>query len=151
MEFVTEWIAIGNWHDARNIKALKESNIEAVLCVANWVRVPRKKYQEAGIISRKLSIADSTPLPRKKEEEFFAALEFLDNMVSQKRRCLVHCAAGISRSAAFVAAWLHVRMDMDWEEAIAYIRRVRPIVWPNTEPFASMKELIRKRYNASLK
>lgn len=124
MEFVTEWIAIGNWRDARNIKALKESNIEAVLCVANWVRVPRKKYQEAGIISRKFSIEDSTPLPRKKEKEFFAA---------------------------FVAAWLHTRMDMEWEDAIAHIKRARPIVWPQREPFASMKELIRKRYNASSK
>lgn len=149
MEFVTEWIAIGDRHDARNIRVLKEANIEAVLCVANWVRMPRKKYKEARIASRKLSIADSKPLSPGKEGEFFAALKFLDHMVSQKKRCLVHCAAGISRSAAFIAVWLHARMNMDWEEAIAYIRRVRPVVQPQPEPLASMKRLARKYLDAS--
>ena len=150
MEFITEWIAIGDRHDACDIRALKEAGVEAVLCVANWVRVPRKKYAKAGIQVKKLSIADSKPMPQEKEKEFFAVLEFLDDMNLQKKRCLVHCAAGISRSAALIAVWLHTRMGMEWEEAVAHIRRIRPIANPQTEPFASMKRFAEKHYNASL-
>lgn len=142
MEFVTELIAIGNWRDAQNIAALKEARIEAVVCVANWVRMPRKHYKRAGIIARKLSIDDSTPLPPKKEKELLSLLNFVDTMVLARRRCLVHCAAGISRSAAFIAVWLHTRLGLDYDEAIAYIQRVRPIVDPNLEPFRSMKKIV---------
>ncbi|OHA49060.1 MAG: hypothetical protein A2806_01840 [Candidatus Terrybacteria bacterium RIFCSPHIGHO2_01_FULL_48_17] len=141
MEFVTEWIAIGDRHDARNIKALKEAHIEAVICVADWVRVPRKKYKKAGIVYTKLPIVDSKPIPEDAEIAFVAALQFLDLMVLLKKRCLVHCAMGISRSTAFIATWLHTRLGMDWDEAVAYIRRVRPIVNPQPEPFASMKKI----------
>jgi len=141
VEFVTEWIAIGNCFDARNIKALKEARIEAVLCVADWVRMPRKKYNEAGIVSRKLPIEDAKPLPPEREVAFLAALRFVDHIVGTQKRCLIHCAAGISRSAAFIAVWLHTRKGMDYDDAIALIRSVRPIADPQPEPFASMKKM----------
>lgn len=44
---------------------------------------------------------------------------------------LVHCAAGISRSATLLAAWLMFRRNWSAEEAIEFLRRKRPIVNPN--------------------
>lgn len=47
-------------------------------------------------------------------------------------KCLVHCAMGISRSAAVCAAWLmHQNRHYSLPEAMSVLRRVRPGVRPN--------------------
>ena len=45
--------------------------------------------------------------------------------------CLVHCAAGVSRSSTVVAACLMAAHGMTLREALAAIRERRPIAWPN--------------------
>ena len=45
--------------------------------------------------------------------------------------CLVHCAAGVSRSSTVVAACLMAAHGMTLREALAAVRERRPIAWPN--------------------
>ena len=45
--------------------------------------------------------------------------------------CLVHCAAGVSRSSSVVAACLMALHRFTLREALAAIRERRPIAWPN--------------------
>lgn len=45
------------------------------------------------------------------------------------RPILIHCAAGMQRSAAVVAMFLIATQGMKWEEAIQYIRQRRPIAF----------------------
>lgn len=71
---------------------------------------------------------------------------------SIKRACLVHCAFGISRSAAVCAAWLmHSSQDrqlpLSLESAIAQIRAVRPDASPNIGFLASLRALEQCRGN----
>jgi Dual specificity phosphatase, catalytic domain len=47
-----------------------------------------------------------------------------------RKACLVHCAKGISRSAAVCAAWYMTRKHAALEEALAVIRRARPQAQP---------------------
>ena len=44
---------------------------------------------------------------------------------------LVHCVAGISRSASVVLAYLMWKENMSFEEALEYLKGLRPIVEPN--------------------
>jgi protein-tyrosine phosphatase len=57
------------------------------------------------------------------------------------RACLVHCARGISRSAAVCAAWLISRKRMSLEYALETIRSVRPQISPNLGFIASLRAL----------
>lgn len=62
---------------------------------------------------------------------FNLAVEQLDRWVREGKRVLVHCHAGISRSATAVC-WYLVRYEgMSWDEANALARRGRPKVRPN--------------------
>lgn len=47
----------------------------------------------------------------------------------QGKTILVHCAAGMQRSAAVVAMFLIAGAGMKWEDAIQFIRQRRPIAF----------------------
>lgn len=42
---------------------------------------------------------------------------------------LVHCAAGMQRSAAIVGMYLIATKGMSWQQAITYIQGIRPIAF----------------------
>lgn len=42
---------------------------------------------------------------------------------------LIHCAAGMQRSAAIVAMYLIAKKGMTWQQAIQYIQSIRPIAF----------------------
>jgi protein-tyrosine phosphatase len=44
---------------------------------------------------------------------------------------LVHCFAGISRSASCIIAYLMQELNMPFFEAMSYTRKRRPIIFPN--------------------
>jgi len=50
---------------------------------------------------------------------------------------LVHCAAGMQRSAAIVGMYLIATRGMSWEQAISYIQGIRPIAF---RPGANFKD-----------
>ena len=47
-------------------------------------------------------------------------------------KCLVHCAAGVSRSSAITIAFLVREERFSLREAFTLLRERRPICWPNT-------------------
>jgi protein-tyrosine phosphatase len=63
------------------------------------------------------------------------------NDIRQDRACLVHCARGVSRSAALCAAWLISRRHMSLEQALNTLRSVRPQISPNLGFIASLRAL----------
>jgi protein-tyrosine phosphatase len=60
---------------------------------------------------------------------------------NNNKACLVHCAQGISRSAAVCAAWLLSRKKLSLREALAAIRKARPEIRPNLGFLASLRAL----------
>lgn len=63
------------------------------------------------------------------------AAEKADNVV------LVHCAAGISRSASLVLAHLMLKHKWTYEDAYAYVQECRPIIQPNDGFVRALKAL----------
>eukprot|EP00934_Nitzschia_sp_Nitz4_P008761 Nitzschia sp. Nitz4//scaffold140_size61219//5791//6339//NITZ4_006430-RA/size61219-processed-gene-0.41-mRNA-1//1//CDS//3329536197//8751//frame0 len=74
--------------------------------------------------------------------ELSRILSRMDHYIENgERACLVHCARGISRSAAVCTAWLLSRRELSLEQATDKIRAVRPQMAPNMGFVASLKAL----------
>jgi atypical dual specificity phosphatase len=52
--------------------------------------------------------------------------------IKNKEACLVHCAAGMSRSISLIAAYLIAECNMTVAEAITYIKNKRAFAQPNS-------------------
>lgn len=59
------------------------------------------------------------------------ATSFIRTQIAEGRNVLVHCAAGISRSATVVLAYLMLRDSISFPEALQRVREARPRVRPN--------------------
>ena len=56
---------------------------------------------------------------------------FIADAIAEGGVVLVHCRAGISRSATLVIAFLCGRRNMTLKDAVCWVRERRPIIWPN--------------------
>ena len=64
---------------------------------------------------------------------------------------LVHCHKGVSRSSSFVIGYLMKKNAMSLDEALSYVKTIRPIVMPNLAFMAQLRayELILNRERES--
>jgi predicted patatin/cPLA2 family phospholipase len=62
---------------------------------------------------------------------FQECLQFIKECLQMGGRVLVHCFAGVSRSASVVIAYLMREHGQTFVDALNYTRRRRPIVFPN--------------------
>ena len=59
-----------------------------------------------------------------------AAIAFIKDGMS-RGGVLVHCHAGVSRSATCVIAYLMQERDMGFEDAFSFASKRRPVIFPN--------------------
>lgn len=69
---------------------------------------------------------------------------FLEEVAKSGGRVLVHCNAGVSRSAAVVIGYLIVHKRMSYAEAIDLVRLKRPCCRPNDGFVKQLKNLCRE-------
>jgi protein-tyrosine phosphatase len=60
---------------------------------------------------------------------------------NQDKNILIHCMAGISRSASLVIAWLMYKFDFDLDTAFTYVKAKRSIINPNPGFIEQLKKL----------
>ncbi|XP_028827354.1 dual specificity protein phosphatase 4 [Denticeps clupeoides] len=70
---------------------------------------------------------------------FIEAIEFIDSVKDSNGRVLVHCQAGISRSATICLAYLMKKKRVRLEEAFEFVKQRRSIISPN---FSFMGQLL---------
>nr|KAG5704062.1 hypothetical protein BaRGS_017566 [Batillaria attramentaria] len=63
---------------------------------------------------------------------FPEAIEFIDKAIKSGGCVLVHCNAGISRSATIVLAYLMKAKGLSLNDAFTYLRSKRPSSFPNS-------------------
>ncbi|KAM9312986.1 dual specificity protein phosphatase 16 [Gastrophryne carolinensis] len=59
------------------------------------------------------------------------SVDFIEKAKASNSRVLVHCLAGISRSATIAIAYIMKRMDMSLDEAYRFVKEKRPTISPN--------------------
>jgi protein-tyrosine phosphatase len=78
-------------------------------------------------------------------DDLIDVLKFMDEGIpaseDSSNACFVHCAQGVSRSAAVCTAWLVSRQQKTLHQALDMVRYVRPQASPNLGFLASLRAL----------
>jgi predicted protein tyrosine phosphatase len=133
MEFVTDMVAVGGADDARDIDALRERDIGAVLSLLRLGPLPFRLPHAV------VEVADRQALP---SEAIQSALRFIRDHVHAGRRVLVHCQSGISRSPALAICYLHQYEGWSIDEALDRVKMARL----QADPHPALIDSIRAHY-----
>jgi len=116
--------------DARNEFILKEHGIKRVIRIATEVEMLNLPAPlPEGIKETIFYLADTpsgpiTPIILK-------AIPIIEDSIKEKENILIHCWAGVSRSASVIIGYLIKSKGMKPEEALKYVEKSRLCVWPN--------------------
>lgn len=69
------------------------------------------------------------------------ACDFIEDALQKKGIVLVHCMAGRSRSASIVIAYCMRVFGIGYDEALAKVKSVRPVIQPNTGFVQQLRQL----------
>ncbi|KAH7913299.1 hypothetical protein BJ138DRAFT_1059286 [Hygrophoropsis aurantiaca] len=124
MDEVVPRLWIGDLPSALDVEGLKEKKIFSIVTAMRGkvtIHAAFNKYQ--------INIDDSS------DEDvlvhFMPSISFIQNELDKGRGVLVHCQAGISRSATIIAAYLMHALKLDPTIALDMIKKVRPNIEPN--------------------
>ncbi|MGD9934198.1 MAG: dual specificity protein phosphatase family protein [Dehalococcoidia bacterium] len=145
MDWITPAIAVGNLEDAMSI-AGPPPVVDSVLCLSGFPvlsYVPNLRWCGIRLIDG----------PGNEPDRFLKALEFLHEEVEARRKVLVHCMEGKSRSVLTVALYIAATDGWALEEAIALVASRRtvaavdpglvanlPAGWPQTAAAALRRQ-----------
>jgi protein-tyrosine phosphatase len=71
---------------------------------------------------------------------FMPVIEFIDTEITKGKSVLVHCAAGVSRSASLIIAYIMKSRKLSLKEAFTYVNDRRPIIDPNIGFFKQLSD-----------
>ncbi len=71
---------------------------------------------------------------------FKKAIEFISGQIAKGNGVLVRCAAGVSRSATVVIAYIMQTKHWGVDRALKYVKEVRPFVEPNYKFMAQLRD-----------
>lgn len=128
---------LGNEEDASNVAALRAEHITAVL---NVTKVPDPTDVQRGFVYAQLDHDDGEPFPGSTLER---GLTFLSGAVATNQIVLIHCAAGISRTAAMAIAFL-MTAGYSWDEGEAMVRAARFYIQPHPELKRSVLQFFKR-------
>ncbi|EDO47156.1 predicted protein [Nematostella vectensis] len=133
MARITEWLFLSSCQVARDEKLLLEKGITLVINAT--IEAPEQDYKKVKHI--RIKVNDN---PGNKIGIFFDMVS--DKIESVRRvggKVLVHCIAGVSRSASLVIAYLMKYQRLNLRDAHKLVQDKRPLIRPNT---GFWKELI---------
>lgn len=131
LDQINEKIFISDAKSAASKKLLEKAKITHILVVGRFLEI---KYPSSYKYHH-ISINDS---PTQKITPYFQeAFDFIDS----GDRVLVHCAAGMSRSASMVIAYLMMKNFWEFKRAYETVKKKRPIIRPNPGFVTQLREL----------
>ncbi|CAG2105501.1 unnamed protein product [Medioppia subpectinata] len=108
-------------------KTIRERGIRGILTVMDEPLAPKEKYNE--ITYHYIEADDYTD--QDLLTRFVDAYDIIGTYTRAKTGVLVHCAAGISRSATIVISYLMRELRMTFAQTMTLVRTGRPIISPN--------------------
>uniref|UniRef100_UPI00398E3965 dual specificity protein phosphatase 10 isoform X2 n=1 Tax=Pristiophorus japonicus TaxID=55135 RepID=UPI00398E3965 len=124
---ILPFLFLGNEQDAQDIEKMQRMNIGYIINVTT--HLPLYHYEKGIFHYKRLPATDSNK--QNLRQYFEEAFEFIEEAHQCGKGLLIHCQAGVSRSATIVIAYLmkHTRMTMT--DAYKFVKGKRPIISPN--------------------
>ncbi len=113
---IYDWLILGNLNDALTM------NTDAILSVFNEGDIFKDQFSKK--IWMNLYSFDSQD--QNLEQYFDKAFEFLDRMEKENKTCIIHCHAGINRSATIALAYFMKKMNIKLFDAYEFLSLLRP-------------------------
>lgn len=130
---------LGDIDAANDVKNLEKYGITAVLTVAAGARISYDKQ----VVDHLVIAADDIETYNL-ARHFDRGMEFIERNRSQGRSVLVHCFAGVSRSATMTLAYLMKYYKMTFIKAMNFVKSKRRVICPNAGFRLQLREFERK-------
>ncbi|KAG7464457.1 hypothetical protein MATL_G00165810 [Megalops atlanticus] len=136
---ILPFLFLGNERDAQDLDLLLRLGISYVVNVTT--HLPLYHLATGLVHYKRLPATDSSK--QNLRQYFEEVFEFIEEAHQSGRGVLVHCQAGVSRSATIVIAYLMKHTLMTMTDAYKYVRSRRPIVAPNLNFMGQLLEFER--------
>ncbi|GAK57370.1 hypothetical protein U27_04337 [Candidatus Vecturithrix granuli] len=130
MDFIFDCLAIGDLADAESHPA-----VDAILNLSQFHYYTPLYYKRVYFPDFEY-LADLSVIGE--------CTQFIREHILQRHRVLVHCFAGVSRSATICTAYLY-ECGMSFDEALAFIQTKHPSAQPYEELWRSLHDWYQKR------
>ncbi|XP_072834978.1 dual specificity protein phosphatase 2 [Pogona vitticeps] len=130
---ILPFLYLGSCYHSSNREVLESLGITAVLNVSSSC----PNHFEGRFLYKSIPVEDSHMADI--SVWFQEAIHFIDSVKSSEGRVLVHCQAGISRSATICLAYLIQSRRVRLEEAFDFVKQRRGVISPN---FGFMGQLL---------
>ncbi|ETW06118.1 hypothetical protein H310_03710 [Aphanomyces invadans] len=146
---VMDYVFLGGRQQAKNRELLESLGITHILNVTPTRKVdpvagvPNFFEKDNAFTYRRCALFDN------QGEDILTSLDGCIAFIDQAKfhgRILVHCKAGVSRSAAIVLAYLMKTLAMPFADALSLLQQKRPMVNPNAS-FRAQLQAFEKRLN----
>ncbi|XP_030628762.1 dual specificity protein phosphatase 10 [Chanos chanos] len=124
---ILPFLYLGNERDAQDLEQMQRLNIGYILNVTT--HLPLYHYDRGLFNYKRLPATDSNK--QNLRQYFEEAFEFIEEAHQAGMGLLVHCQAGVSRSATIVIAYLMKHTWMTMTDAYKFVKTRRPIISPN--------------------
>ncbi|KAG7517022.1 dual specificity phosphatase 10-like [Solea senegalensis] len=135
---ILPFLYLGNERDAQDLDLLLRLNIGYVVNVTTHLPL---YHVNSGLRYKRLPATDNSK--QNLRQYFEEVFEFIEEAYQSGQGVLVHCQAGVSRSATVVIAYLMKHTLMTMTDAYKYVRSRRPVVSPNLNFMGQLLEFER--------
>eukprot|EP00435_Cladocopium_sp_Y103_P043713 s2915_g12.t1 len=125
---ILENLYLGGVEAVSDHSQLTSQGVRAICVCCREFEIPSKSFA-TGIDYYRVDVEDMSKEPL--EEFLEEATDFIYSWTSQNLPVLVHCRAGVSRSASVVLAYMVRFANFTLNDAFVYLRAARPAVTPN--------------------
>lgn len=124
---ILPFLYLGNERDAQDLRQLQRGGVGFILNVTT--HLPLYHYDSGLFCYKRLPATDSNK--QNLRQYFEEAFEFIEEAQQAGLGLLIHCQAGVSRSATIVIAYLMKHTWMTMTDAYKFVKTRRPIISPN--------------------
>ena len=136
------YLYLGGKQDAKAKSLLQQLKIKYILNVTPQRSVDPESGCPSFFEKEKSFVYNRIPVFDNRGEDLLQYMDQSFRFIEEGKHyggVLVHCHKGISRSSTFVIGYLMKKNEMSLEEALEFVKSIRPIIMPNLAFMAQLK------------